>query len=141
VVEDEPGASPAWQLSADGRWLAHSSLGDDADGNGLPDVYVTFAHEPRVVDVTPSVIGPGARTVRLGVQEAVGVPMVEVVGGGVRVAAVRSAGPGLLDVDVVVEADAAVGPRDLVVRNRGDWPGRGVVGARGDCGGCLTVTG
>ena len=124
VVERGPDETPAWQLSADGRWLAHSSLGNDADGNGLPDVYITFAHEPRVVAVTGGDVGPGTSTLVVEVEEVVGEPSVAVVGGGVTVLDVRLVAPGVVEVDVAVEPGATPGPRDLAVRNRGDWPGR-----------------
>jgi hypothetical protein len=141
VVEDDPGESPGWVLSDDGRWLARSATDDHPDQNGLPDVDIVFAHEARVVGVDPALVGPGSHTVRLAVEEAVGVPMVEVAGGGVSVVEVRPAGPGLVDVDLVVGAGAATGARDLVIRNRGDWPGRAMVGSRTTCAGCLEVTG
>ncbi len=142
VVEvfPSPAAMP-FVLSGDGRWTAFTASTAEVAGdeNGVDDVVLRYGHAPVVSSVEPAAVGAGSRQLTIDVAGVVGVPEVEVAGGGVTVTGV-TASPGALHVTVDVAPGAAAGPRDVLVRAPGGWPGRAVVGASTICRGCLTVT-
>lgn len=133
---------PLVSISGDGRWVTFDDaqpVGAD-DTNGLTDVVVRYGHEPLATSASPSAIGPGGHTVTFSATGTLGLTGASVSGDGVSVTGVRVVSPTTIELDLVVAPDATTGPRDVTLRNRGDWPGRPMVGAIGGCTACLTIS-
>jgi hypothetical protein len=137
------GSGPLVSISGDGRWLTvdEAQPMGAQDTNGLTDVVVVYGHDPVATSPFPAAVGPGGHTVTFSATGTLGLTGASVSGEGVSVTGVRVTSPTTVEVDVVVAAGAAPGVRDLTLRNRGDWPGRPMVGAVGGCTACLTISG
>lgn len=134
---------PLVSISGDGRWVAFDEaqpMGAQ-DTNGLTDVVVVYGHDPVATSPFPAAIGSGSHTVTFSATGTLGLTGASVSGEGVAVTGVRVTSPTTVEVDVVVAPGATPGVRDVTLRNRGDWPGRPMVGAVGGCTACLTISG
>jgi hypothetical protein len=134
-----PEAPSGAALSGSGRYVAFTTAAKlvPEDTNTLTDVFTRYSLQPTVVSAAPTSVVRSETHVAVSIHgiELLSGLSVSVSGTGITIHSVTYESTTVATLDVSVDSHAPIGPRDVLVSNRGGFGHSDAL-----CAGCLTVT-